>query len=149
MRAAKNGDAPAIRLLLANKADPLLTQKNHTTALMLAAGFGRGQGVFAKDYATEGALLEAVQILVEAGSDVNALNDSGQTAMHFAARASDEIVRYLAAHGASVEVKDKQGHTPIDMARGVGVRGRAGGPVEPRESTIVLLRSLAQPSPPR
>jgi len=149
MRAAKNGDAPAIRLLLAKKADPLLTQKNHTTALMLAAGYGRGQGVFAKDFATEAALLEAVQILVEAGSDVNALNDSGQTAMHFAARASDETVKYLAAHGASVEVKDKQGHMPIDMARGLGVRGRAGGPVEPRESTIALLQTLAKPAPSR
>jgi uncharacterized protein len=149
MRAAKNGDTGAIRLLLANKADPSLTQKNHTTALMLAAGYGRGQGVFAKDYATEAALLEAVQLLVEAGSDVNALNDSGQSAMHFAARASDPIVKYLAAHGAVVNVKDKQGHMPIDMARGLGVRGRAGGPVEPRESTIALLQTLSQTAPSR
>jgi uncharacterized protein len=142
MRAAKNGDAAAIRLLLANKANPALTQKNHTTALMLAAGLGWAQGVFAKDYATEAELLEAVQLLVEAGSDVNAANDSGQTAMHFAARASDDIVKYLAAHGAAVNVKDKQGHTPVDIALGTGVRGRAGGPVTPRESTVALLRQL-------
>ena len=42
MRAAKNGDAAAMRLLLDNGADPALPQKNHTTALMMAAGFGRG-----------------------------------------------------------------------------------------------------------
>jgi uncharacterized protein len=143
MRAAKNGDAAAIRLLLANKADPMLAQKNHATALMLAAGLGRGQGVFAKDYATEAELLEAVRLLVEAGSDVNAVNDNGQTAMHFAARASDEIVSYLAAHGAKVDVKDRQGHTPVDVAQGLGVRGRAGGPVEPREATVALLHKLA------
>ncbi|HEY7391201.1 MAG TPA: ankyrin repeat domain-containing protein, partial [Bryobacteraceae bacterium] len=96
MRAAKNGDAAAMRLLLEHGADPSITQKNHTTALMLAAGLGRGQGVFAKDYATEKELLEAVKVLVARGVDVNAINDRGQTAMHFAVRASDDIVRYLA-----------------------------------------------------
>jgi uncharacterized protein len=142
MRAAKNGDAAAMRLLLAHGADPSLAQKNRTTALMLAAGLGRGQGVFAKDYATEKELLEAVQVLVERGVDVNAANDRGQTAMHFAVRASDDIVRYLAAHGARLDVKDKQGHTPVDVAMGMGVRGRAGGPVEVRQATADLVRQL-------
>jgi uncharacterized protein len=142
MRAAKNGDAAAMRLLLDRGADPSITQKNHTTALMLAAGLGRGQGVFAKDYATEKELLEAVQLLVEHGIDVNAVNDNGQTAMHFAVRASDDIVRYLAAHGARLDVKDKKGHTPIDVAMGMGVRGRAGGPVEVRQATAALVRQL-------
>jgi uncharacterized protein len=142
MRAAKNGDAAAMDLLLAHGADPSLAQKNHTTALMLAAGLGRGQGVFAKDYATEKELLEAVKVLVERGVDVNAANDRGQTAMHFAVRASDEIVRYLAAHGARLDVKDKQGHSPIDVAMGMGVRGRAGGPVEVRQATADLVKQL-------
>jgi uncharacterized protein len=142
MRAAKNGDAAAMRLLLDHGADPSITQKNHTTALMLAAGLGRGQGVFAKDYATEKELLAAVELLVERGVDVNALNDNGQTAMHFAVRASDDIVRYLAAHGARLDVKDKRGYTPIDVAMGMGVRGRAGGPVEVRQATAALVRQL-------
>jgi uncharacterized protein len=142
MRAAKNGDAAAMHLLLDHGADPSLAQKNHTTALMLAAGLGRGQGVFAKDYATEKELLEAVKVLVERGVDVNAANDNGQTAMHFAVRASDDIVRYLAAHGAGLDIKDKRGHTPIDVAMGMGVRGRAGGPVEVRQATAALVRQL-------
>jgi uncharacterized protein len=142
MRAAKNGDAPAMRLLLDHSADPAIVQKNRTTALMLAAGQGRGLGVFAKDYATEGALLEAVKVLVARGVDVNAVNDSGQTAMHFAAQASDEIVRFLAEHGARLDVKDKQGRMPVDMALGVGLRGRAGGPPIVRQSTAALLRQL-------
>ncbi len=142
MRAAKNGDAAAMRLLLDHGADPSIAQKNHTTALMLAAGLGRGLGVFAKDYATEAQLLEGVKVLVEHGVDVNAENDRGQTAMHFAVRASDDIVRYLAAHGARVDVKDKQGHTPLDAALGMGVRGRAGGPVEVRQTTAALVRQL-------
>src|SRR5947209_19588590 len=72
MRAAKNGDAAAMRLLLDHGADVAIVQKNHTTALMLAAGLGRGLGVFAKDYATEADLLESVKVLAAHGSDVNA-----------------------------------------------------------------------------
>jgi ankyrin repeat protein len=142
MRAAKNGDADAIRLLLDHGADPALTQKNHTTVLMFAAGLGRGQGVFAKDYATERELLAGVKVLVEHGVDVNAFNDNGQTAMHVAAQASDDIVRYLAAHGAGLEPRDRQGRTPVDLALGVGLRGRAGGPPPVREKTAALLRQL-------
>jgi ankyrin repeat protein len=142
MRAAKNGDAAAIRTLLDHGADVAIVQKNRTTALMLAAGFGRGLGVFAKDYATEGELLEAVKVLVAHGADVNVVNDSGQTAMHFAAQASDAIVQFLADHGAKLDVKDKQGRTPVEMAMGVGLRGRAGGPPIVRESTAALLRQL-------
>jgi hypothetical protein len=142
MRAAKNGDAAAMRLLLENGADPSIAQKNHTTALMLAAGLGRGQGVFAKDYATDREMLEAVKLLVARGVDVNAVNDNGQMAMHFAVRVSDDIVRFLAANGAKLDVKDKQGRTPLDAALGTGVRGRAGGPVERREATAELVRQL-------
>ena len=60
----------------------------------------------------------------------------------YAAQASDDIVRYLAAHGAQLEAKDKQGRTPVDMALGKGLRGRAGGPVTVREQTAALLRQL-------
>ncbi len=142
MRAAKNGDAAAMRLLLEHGADPALTQKNHTTALMLAAGYGRGLGVFAKDYGTEADLLEGVKLLVAHGVDVNAVNDNGQSAIHFAAQAADGIVRFLAEHGAKLDIKDKQGRTPLDMALGVGLRGRAGGPPIVREGTAALLREL-------
>ena len=109
---------------------------------MLAAGYGRGQGVFAKDYATEAEMAEGVRVLLDRGVDVNAANDSGETALHFAAQASDEIVKLLAAHGARLDVKDKNGRTPVDFAMGVGLRGRAGGPVQIREHTAALLREL-------
>jgi uncharacterized protein len=147
MRAAKNGDAPAMRLLLDHGADPGLAQMNGTTALILAAGDGRGLGVFAKDYATEGALLEAVELLVAHGVNVNAATTSGETAMHFAAQASDGIVKFLAAHGARLDVKDKKGRTPLDMALGVGLRGRAGGPPVIRQATAALIRQLMATAP--
>ena len=83
MRAAKNGDASAIRLLLENGADPNAFERNRTTALMFAAGLGRGTGAFANDYATEAQLLEAVKVLVAAGADVNAVSEAGQTPAAF------------------------------------------------------------------
>jgi ankyrin repeat protein len=142
MRAAKNGDAAAMRLLLEHGADPTLAQKNHTTALMLAAGLGRGLGVFAKDYATEGQMIEGLKVLLDRHVDVNATNDAGQTALHFAALNSDTTVKLLAEHGAELDIKDKQGRTPLDFALGGGGRGRAGGPPVVRESTAALLRQL-------
>jgi ankyrin repeat protein len=150
MRAAKNGDAPAMKLLLDRGADPSLAQKNHTTALMLAAGYGRGQGVFAKDYATDVQMFDAVKVLVARGVDVNAINDNGQTAMHFAVRTSDDIVKFLASNGAKLDVKDNKGRTPLDAALGTGIRGRAGGPVAVRDTTAALLKQLTaeQSKPP-
>jgi ankyrin repeat protein len=142
MRAARNGDAPAMRLLLGHGADPAMVQRNHTTALMLAAGLGRGLGVFAKEYSTEAEMLEAVNVLLDRHVDVNAANDQGQTALHYAAMASDDIVRLLAVNGAKLDAKDRQGRTPLDSALGVGGRGRAGGPPIVRENTAALLRQL-------
>ena len=142
MRAARTGDAAAMRILLEHGADPAMTTNNHTTALMFAAGNGRGTGVFQKDIGTERDMVEGVHVLVEHGVDVNLANDNGQTAMHYAAQVSDEIVRYLAAHGAALDPKDKQGHTPVDLALGIGARGRAGGPAPVRQQTAELLRRL-------
>jgi len=142
MRAAKNGDSAAIRLLLANGADPNLRAKNGTTALMFASGLGYGTGTFANDYATPAELLEAVKVLVAAGADVNAISEAGQTPLHFGAQASDDIVKFLAGCGAKLDVKDKQGRTPVEMALGVGLHGHAGGPPTVREGTAELLRQL-------
>ena len=98
--------------------------------------------MFAKDYATEAQLLESVRFLVESGIDVNAVSESGQTALHVAAQASDGIVKYLAEHGANLDAKDKQGRTALDVAMGVGVRARIGGESTVRTSTAALLRQL-------
>lgn len=148
MRAAKNADIPAIELLLASGADISQAQKNKTTALMFAAGLGRGVGTFAKDFATDAQMLDTVKLLVARGADVNAVSAAGQTAMHFAAQAvdtnlpqpTDDLVKFLYAHGARLDVADKQGRTPVEMALGKGLRGRAGGPVTPRQGTAELLR---------
>jgi ankyrin repeat protein len=149
-RAAKTGDAAAMELLIANGAKPSQALKNGTTPLMFAAGLGRGVSAFAKDGGTEADLLAGAKVLLDHGADINAISVAGQTAMHFAAQAtdanfpqpSDDMVKFLASRGAKLDVVDKQSRSPIEMAEGKGLRGRAGGPVKPREQTIALLRQL-------
>ncbi len=149
-RAARAGDVAALELLIAHGADVSQPLKNGTTPLMFAAGLGRGVSAFAKDYGTEADLLAAARMLVAHGADINAVSAAGQTAMHFAAQAadanfpqpSDEMVKFLASQGAKLDVVDKQGRSPVEMAQGKGLRGRAGGPVKPREGTIALLARL-------
>jgi cytohesin len=142
MRAARNGDSAGMRVLMEHGADPSLEEKNHTTALMLAAGLGRGLGTFADEYASEKDQFEAVRILLARHVDVNAANDAGQTALHFAALSMDSVVELLVMNGANLEARDKQGRTPLDMASGKGGPGRAGAAAVPRPGTMALLRKF-------
>jgi len=146
MRAAKNGDVATMRLLLAHGADPSLRQKNGTTALMLAAGLGRGLGVFAGDYASDAQMLDAVRVLLARHVDVNAVNENGQTAVHFAALSMDPVVRLLAESGANLSIKDKNGRTALDFAMGGGGRGRGGAAPAVRQETAALIRELLNKS---
>jgi ankyrin repeat protein len=120
MRAAKSGDLPVMRLLLKYGADPEITQKNHTTALMLAAGFGWRDGNAAiptRDRGTIKDAIEAMKMCLDGGVDIRAANDAGDTVLHAAAtRGSDVIIQFLADKGADVRAKNKQGRTPLDAA---------------------------------
>jgi ankyrin repeat protein len=74
---------------------------------------------------------------------VNASTTNGLTALHYAAQAGlDTVVAELAKAGANLEAKDKNGRTPVDVALGVGGRGRAGGPPPVHTSTAELLKKL-------
>jgi ankyrin repeat protein len=150
MRAARHGDFAVMRVLVAAGADAALAQPNGTTVLMLSCGVGRGLGVFAKDVGTEADLLEGARVVLGRGVDVNAANATGLTALHYAAQAGlDSLVRELARHGARLDAKDKQGRTPVDVALGMGNRGRAGGPPAVFPQTATLLKALmaAPPAP--
>ena len=51
------------------------------------------------------------------GVDVNARDDRGRTALHYAAECGhDEMVRLLIGEGANVNVRDHQGNTPLALA---------------------------------
>jgi ankyrin repeat protein len=126
-RATKSSDLPAIRLLMEKGADPSITVADHSTPLMVAAGLGAPLAVTEDtlENSTKGDPLDAVKLFVEAGADVNAANDQGFTAMHYAAQTGrNRIVEFLASKGARLDVKNKAGKTPLDLAMAPGPQGR-------------------------
>lgn len=139
LSAALAGDVTVMRLLLEHGADPHVPTFGGTTPLMAAAGIN---WVVSQTY-TEGpdALLEAVELCVELGMDVNATNSMGLTAIHGAAnRGSDAIIEFLVSRGARLDVADNEGRTPLDWAHGVFL---ATHPAEPKPSSIELIERLA------
>ena len=118
-----------MRLLLEKGADPSITTFNGTTALMAAAGVNWVAGqTFSESPAR---WREAVELCLELGADVNAVNEMGLAAVHGAAnRGSDEIIELLARHGARLDTPDKQGRTPLCL----GGRGVPGDELTRREA---------------
>ena len=139
LRAAAAGDITVMRLLLEHGADPSIATNGGTTPLMVAAGVN-----WAVDETyTEGpaALLEAVKLAHELGNDVNAVNSMGVGAIHGAAnRGANDVIEYLAANGARLDIADKQGRTPLDWAAGVFL---ATHPPVRKPDTIALLERLS------
>ncbi len=72
LRAARAGDAPAAKLLLAHGALVDLPSKEGVTPLMAAAGVEFGERVTRGRNRTEEGVLATLQLLVDAGADVNA-----------------------------------------------------------------------------
>jgi uncharacterized protein len=146
--AAVATDAPLMRLLAANGADPLLVVEEETTPLMAAArgacpGECASQGQNRRNPQWERSALEAVKAAVELGADVNAINHEGRTAMHIAAfTGADSIVQFLAEQGAQVDVPDYSGETPWTMASGISANFNIRGTYGTHKSTADLLLKL-------
>jgi uncharacterized protein len=119
MRAAKWGDMAMMRLLLDNGADPTLRQKNHTTALMIAAGVGKRVGgddeEDPRQRGTEQDAIAAIKLCIERGVDVNAFNDGGETALH--AAAGEALIRFLVENGAKTDAENRLKQTPLDVLK--------------------------------
>ena len=143
MRAARGGDVALMRLLIDHGADPTVKQKNGTTLLMIAAGLGRrfDQNSDALEYerATEADLLNSVKYSLELGIDVNAANDAGDTALHWA---GGDAIRLLVARGAKMDAKNKLGKTPLDVA--LARRDRTGR--QHRPAAVEALQALGAPT---
>ncbi len=139
IRAAQSADVPVMKLLLAKGADAKITTVNGTNALMAAAGVNWVIGeTFSESPAT---WIEAVQLCLDQGLDVNATNEMGLQAVHGAAnRGSNDIIELLAKHGAQLDRPDKEGRTPYVWAQGVFLATNS--PVA-KPSTMALLDRLA------
>jgi hypothetical protein len=81
--AAKNGDAPLMRVLVAGGADPKITNKTGITPLMVAAGLDYWEGEAPGPFAglSEAERLDAVKLAHSLGNDINAQADFGDYPM--------------------------------------------------------------------
>lgn len=139
LRAAKAADLPVMKLLLAHNADPNARMKNGNTALMLAAGLGYRDGNMAvptRDRGTPQEAIAAIQLCLDNGGDIHLAGVSGDTALHYAVtgRGDLDIIRYLVAHGASLQAKNAKGQMPLDAAHASR---------RDRSAAAVLLEQLA------
>jgi ankyrin repeat protein len=146
--AAKFVEADIMRALAAAGADTRLPMKDGATPLLAAVGMGinppaqdekRGtdrRGLAILDggkVEPDSQVFEAVTAAIELGSDINAANPVGDTAVHIAAvQGYGEVVKLLASKGADLNARNAKGLTPLAVAS-----GRAG-----RKSMVDLLRSL-------
>jgi ankyrin repeat protein len=109
-----------IRTLLEGGADLKLTSVDGTTPLMVAAGLGRctfSPGL-QRGRRSPGAEA-AVTVLLDAGADINAVNEADFTALHGAAmRGLDEVIKILVDRGAHINARDYRGRTAYRLAEG-------------------------------
>jgi uncharacterized protein len=139
VRASLAGDVAVMRLLLDKGADPNIATLGGTTALMAASGVNWSVGQTFTE--SKELSMEAVKLCLAKGADVNAANSMGITALIGAVnRGSNDILEFLVKNGAKLDVKDKEGRTPMVWAKGVFL---ATVPPEEKPSTMALLQKLA------
>jgi ankyrin repeat protein len=113
--AAARGFADIVRRLLDAGVDAKFRYGNELTALMWAAGHEDGVGVQAAE--------SVVDLLLNRGAQIDAIDDRGRTALMMAAElAHAEVVEMLIGRGADPTVRDKGGKTALDLAADDRVR---------------------------
>jgi len=149
MMAALTADAALMRELAALGADPFITNVDNSTPLMAAAGLAtRSPG---EDAGTESEVIEACQVALELGNNIDAVDKNGETAMHAAAYKNlPQVVQFLASKGAKIDVwnrPDKFGWTPLAIA--VGYRFGNFKPSPETEASIREVMIAAGVTPPK
>ena len=129
--AARFREPEIMRVLAEHGADPRVAKDGETAvAAAILGGTTRGRfGIQPPDPGEEGRrTLDAVVLALDAGVDVNARTESGDTALHLAAvRRLDDVVRILADRGAALDPRNARGQTPLGVAT---------------SDTVALLRDL-------
>lgn len=173
-RAAVAADVEGLKLMLEYDADPQWRPvqeakeddaesepaKPGKSALMVAITGGKGVAIAGgpndlrqgpPDFREQAnrTPLDAVTILLEAGADVDVRDPNEDTALHIAAKALHPgIVRALVARGASLDAKNKDGWTPLQLVENTPPPKPTPGfhfappPTQPAEM-IALLKELA------
>ena len=112
LMAVQTADVELMKTFAKLGADPLVRSVDNATPLMLG---GRRTG-------TEEEVVQTMEMLLELGIDINAVDSNGETAMHMAAYSNRaDAIRFLARKGANIEVWNQQnryGWTPLAIAVG-------------------------------
>jgi ankyrin repeat protein len=141
LMAAARADAAYMRLLVELGADPRLGNDDDCTPLMVACGIGVGAAAANETAGEEPEVLEAAQLALDLGVDVNAVDANGETALHGAAYKNlPKVVQFLADKGAKIEIwnrKNKYGWTPLLIAE-----GHRPGNFKPSAETIAALQRV-------
>ena len=153
--AATSYDAPIMRMLLAKGADPKLTDLDHNTPLIMAAGFAEGiTHAVQRPAQVDQNALEAVKLLVnELGADVNETDKIGETPLLGAAYVgANDIIQFLVEKGAKIDAANTYGQTPWSLAAQFMTQGVAKDkdlrPRNGHDATAELLVKLgAKPLP--
>ena len=119
--AASTADVAYMKTLLELGADPTAVTSKKQNALLMAAGIDEGPNADGPGTAAEH--FAAVTYLLSLGiHKLDELDSNQQSVMHAAAYKSlPHVIRLLDAEGANIEIwnrENKQGRTPLDIARG-------------------------------
>ncbi len=134
--AALSADVDVMKLLVEAGANPKVKNKDDVTALMAAAGLGRvpGDSLIGDDEA-----VAACTYLLSLGAEVNAVNKSGDTALHGTAYYGNEKTAVLLVQkGADMAIKNRKGETAVKVADGY----QANAMVLARPEVAAALRKL-------
>jgi uncharacterized protein len=152
VQAAQYLEIDIMRALAAGGADTRLAKADGTTPLMLSVGMLASPAVNRRSHRVldgarveeESDVLPAVAAVLDLGSDINAVNQQGDTALHFAAsQGFSRIVQLLTEKGSDLNVRNKRGQTPLTAAISAAqLRGTDPAAAAPFEATIQLLRKL-------
>ncbi len=141
LMAAATADVACMKLLIDLGANPSLGNADNCTPLMVACGIGVGSAAANEVAGEEPEVLEAAELLLKLGAEVNAVDANGETAMHGAAyKNMPKVVQFLADKGARVEIwnrKNKYGLDPLGIAE-----GHRPGNFKPSIETAVALQKV-------
>ncbi len=141
LMASATADVAYMRLLVELGAKPLLGNADNCTPLIVACGVCVGSDAANEVAGEEPEVLEAAELLLKLGADVNAVDANGETAMHGAAYKNlPRVVQFLGDQGAKIEIwnrKNKYGWTPLAIAE-----GHRPGNFKPSAETIAALHHV-------